>query len=205
MTVPLEPLLHPVRIADLRPTQMTVGLEEVALKRVEWRSRVERDGAEYLGRHMIPVVVGPKQRFHLIDHHHLARALFEEGVEHVLVRIEADLHRLSGGAFDTFMENRNWVHPYDADGKRRPCGEMPKHIGKLTDDPYRSLAGAVRRAGGCAKDETPYAEFLWADYLRRKLRRKDIEKGIGPILDKAVRLARSRDADYLPGWAGQEN
>ena len=36
----VEPLLHPVEIATLRPTQMTVGYREVARKRVEWRRRV---------------------------------------------------------------------------------------------------------------------------------------------------------------------
>jgi len=30
----------------------------------------------------------------------------------------------------------------------------------LVDDPYRSLAGALRQTGGYGKDVTPYAEFL---------------------------------------------
>ena len=36
-----EPLLKPVPIAELRPTQMTVGYREVAEKRRRWR---EYDG-----------------------------------------------------------------------------------------------------------------------------------------------------------------
>ena len=56
----IEPALHPVAIIDLRPTQMTVGLREVAEKRRLWRERAERDGPEFLGRHMIPVLKGPK-------------------------------------------------------------------------------------------------------------------------------------------------
>ena len=39
MTYNVEPLLHPVEITTLRPTQMTVGLSEVARKRSEWRKR----------------------------------------------------------------------------------------------------------------------------------------------------------------------
>ena len=78
-----EPALHPVRIDDLRPTQMTVGYREVARKRREWRERAEDEGGEYLGRHMIPVVLGPKDRLWVIDNHHLARALHEEGVDNV--------------------------------------------------------------------------------------------------------------------------
>ena len=73
-----EPILTPVPIASLRPTQITVGLREVERKRLQWRGEGERGGA-YLGRHMIPVVLGPKRRPYVIDHHHLARALHDEG------------------------------------------------------------------------------------------------------------------------------
>ena len=38
----------------------------------------------------------------------------------------------------------------------------------LVDDPFRSLAGELRRVGGYAKDTTPFSEFLWADFLRRR-------------------------------------
>ncbi|MBS0475662.1 MAG: chromosome partitioning protein ParB, partial [Proteobacteria bacterium] len=42
MSNPIEPLLHPVAIRDLRPTQMTVGIFEVEQKRAEWRARQQR-------------------------------------------------------------------------------------------------------------------------------------------------------------------
>jgi len=70
-----EPILIPVPIAELRPTQITVGMREVAEKRKHWRERADRDGGEFLGRHMIPVLLGSKQPHFVIDHHHLARAL----------------------------------------------------------------------------------------------------------------------------------
>ena len=67
------PALHPVEISVLRPTQMTVGLREVQRKRADWRKRAERDGPDFLGSHMIPVILGPKSVPYVIDHHHLAR------------------------------------------------------------------------------------------------------------------------------------
>ena len=76
-----EPILKTVAITDLRPTQMTVGIREVKEKRKRWRDESKSKGAEFLGKHMIPVVLGPKDRHYVIDHHHLARALHEEGVE----------------------------------------------------------------------------------------------------------------------------
>jgi hypothetical protein len=57
-----EPILHPVDINDLRPTQITVGMREVKAKRKAWRRRESEGGAEFLGRHMIPVILGPKNR-----------------------------------------------------------------------------------------------------------------------------------------------
>src|ERR1700730_19315886 len=74
MTMPnvREPLLNPVPITELRPTQITVGMREVKAKRKHWREQVDGKGAEFLGKHMIPVILGPKQRHYVIDHHHLA-------------------------------------------------------------------------------------------------------------------------------------
>lgn len=198
----VEPVLVPVRIDDLRPTQMTVGYREVARKRREWREIAESDGALYLGRHMIPVVCGPKRHLWVIDNHHLARALHEEGVEEVLVRIVADLSRLQNRLFTTFMDNKNWLHPFDDEGHRRDLKHLPRHIGKLADDPYRSLAGELRRAGGYAKDQTPYSEFLWADFLRRHVKRDKVEKHFEEAVAQALAIAHMPKAAYLPGWAG---
>lgn len=197
-----EPILHAVPIGDLRPTQMTVGFREVEAKRREWRRKHGEHAREFLGRHMIPVLKGPKDRLYVIDHHHLARALHEEGVADVLVNTVSDLSALGKDAFWVVCEHRGWVHPYDADGVRHPCGALPKRIADLKDDPYRSLAGELRRAGGFAKDVTPFAEFLWADFLRRRIPRKQATGAFEAALQTALELARSGDAGYLPGWSG---
>ena len=34
-----EPILHPIPILSLRPTQMTVGMREVKEKRKRWREK----------------------------------------------------------------------------------------------------------------------------------------------------------------------
>lgn len=196
-----EPKLRPVRVADLRPTQMTVGYREVAEKRRHWR-QVEHHGGTFLGEHMIPVLLGPKSRRYVIDHHHLARALFEEGVEEVAATVVLDLSMLDQDAFWTYVDNRGWCHPYDADGRRCGFDVIPKSLKALKDDPFRSLAGELRRAGGYAKDTTPFSEFLWADFLRRRMKAKDVNDDFGAALTKALKLAKSTKAGYLPGWCG---
>lgn len=197
-----EPILHPIAIEDLRPTQITVGMREVAAKRQAWRAKGMVEGGKFLGSHMIPVILGPKDRRYVIDHHHLARALHAEGVRDVLVTVIADLRRLDTDAFWFFLDNHNWMHPFDADGRRRGHDAIPKSVADLVDDPFRSLAGELRLRGGYAKDSTPFSEFLWADFLRRRIRRKAVEKDFDAALEQALSLARSEEADHMPGWCG---
>jgi hypothetical protein len=199
-----EPILKPVPIDELRPTQITVGFREVAEKRREWRDRSDARAGEYLGRHMVPVVIGPKARYYLTDHHHLALALHLEKQSEVLVNVIADLSGLAKSSFWTYLDNRAWCHPYDARGVRRGFDDIPKGVSDLVDDPYRSLAGELRRAGGFAKDTTPFSEFLWADFLRPRIRRKQIEARFTAALERALTLARSEEAGYLPGWCGPQ-
>jgi hypothetical protein len=197
-----EPVLHPVPIADLRPTQMTVGFREVEEKRRQWRAEAETKQPEFLGRHMIPVIMGPKNRPYVIDHHHLARALHDEGVENILTNVVADLSALTKESFWVVVDNRGWCHPYDADGVRRDFADIPASVDNLADDPFRSLAGELRRAGGFAKDTTPFSEFIWADFLRRRVKRKLVEDDFEAAIAQALRLAKSLEAGYLPGWCG---
>jgi len=201
----LEPQLDPIRITALRPTQMTVGFREVERKRLAWRRRAQGDRPDFLGEHMIPAVIGPGRRIYVIDQHHLVRALHEEGVSHVLVSVVADLADLKKPLFWTYMDKRNWLHPFDAEGTRHGDDKIPKKIEDLTDDPYRSLAGELRRVGGYAKVDTPYSEFLWADFLRDRISRKLIDRDFERALAEALDLAHRKHADYLPGWCGPDD
>ena len=95
-----EPILHPIPILSLHPTQMTVGMREVKEKRKRWREhKSKKKQAELLGKHTIPVVLGPDQRHYVVDHHHLARSLHEEGIKDILVTIIADLTMVDRDAF----------------------------------------------------------------------------------------------------------
>lgn len=201
-----EPILQPVPILSLRPTQMTVGMREVNEKRKRWRAhKSKRKQAELLGKHMIPVVLGPDKQHYVVDHHHLARALHEEGVKDVLVSVIADLTMVDKAAFWNVLDHRRWAYPYDAKGERRHFRDIPKSITGLKDDPFRSVAGEIRRAGGYAKDTTPFSEFLWADLFRRRMSRKDVENDFARAVEKALAIAKSKDAIYLPGWCGPES
>ena len=202
MTSPTHPHFVEARLLDLRPTQMTAGFVEVALKRREWAQLSKKDRKERLASHWFPAVLGPRGRSYIVDHHHLGLALHEEGVERVKLMVLDDLSYLATTIFWRVMEQRNWVHPFDASGKRRPYADIPARITELSDDPHRSLAGMLRSAGGFAKDASPFAEFLWADYLRPHISRSQIRKTLAAALREAQGLAKSPLARYLPGWSG---
>jgi hypothetical protein len=197
-----DPILKPVDIADLRPTQITVGMREVKAKQKGWREKKGKKGGEFLGKHMIPVILGPNDRHYVIDHHHLARALHEEGVKNVLVTVVANLSMVDRDTFWTFLDNRSWMHPFDDKGRRRHYKDIPKSVRDLVDDPFRSLAGELRRAGGFAKDTTPFSEFLWADFLRRRIKRRLVEHDFDRAIITAMKFAKSQEAIFLPGWCG---
>ena len=190
------------KLLDLHPTQMTAGLAEVALKRREWAGLSKKSRKELLSSHWFPAVLGPRGRSYIVDHHHLGLALHEEGVERVKLMVLDDLSYLSPTIFWRVMEQRNWVHPFDDKGERRPYVDIPTCLTDLRDDPYRSLAGMLRTAGGYAKDSSPFAEFLWADYLRPHVTRAQIRKDLALALREAQGLAKSPLARYLPGWSG---
>jgi hypothetical protein len=195
------PLVEMVSVLDLRPTQMTYGKREVDEKRSRWREKDKGKSGLYLGTHMVPVIKGWKERLYIIDHHHLARALFDEGIDKITTTIIGDLSKLEKDLFWYVMEHRNWAHPYSF-GVRHSYDDLPKSVEDLKDDPFRSLAGEIRRAGGYAKDTTPFSEFLWANYLRHRMKLRDVEKDFDKSLKKAIKIVREVEAHFLPGWCG---
>jgi hypothetical protein len=101
------------------------------------------------------------------------------------------------------MEFRAWSHPYDDRGNRCSYKDMPQRLADLQDDPYRSLAGLVRNAGGFAKDQAPFVEFLWADFFRPLIAARLIKQDLTRATRLGLKLARSAAARYLPGWSGR--
>jgi hypothetical protein len=197
-----HPNLVDADLAKLRPTQMTAGFAEVARKRAQWARMAGKARRDLLASHWFPAVLGPRGRYHIVDHHHLGLALLQEGVERVKVMVLADLSYLVPAIFWRVMEQRSWAHPFDQTGDRCSYEAIPTRIPRLVDDPYRSLAGLLRAAGGYAKDTSPFAEFLWADYFRQHITREQITKSMDPSLREALGLAKSPLARYLPGWSG---
>jgi hypothetical protein len=198
-----NPSLARVHLARLRPTQLTVGYGEVEQKAPHWARLGKKQLKIEIEHHVFPAVLGPGREYYIVDHHHLGIALIEEGIQEVLVAVLDDLSWLEPSIFWRTMEFRSWSHPYDNRGKRRDYRDMPQRLTQLEDDPYRTLAGLVRGAGGFAKDQAPFVEFLWADFFRPHVDARMIKKYPRRATREGLRLARSKEARYLPGWSGK--
>jgi hypothetical protein len=192
--------LHECEIDRLRPTQITVGMIEVDDKRKHIERLGHHERKKYLAERPIPAVFGPEGKLYITDHHHLARALWEAKVEAGLFWVEADFSDFDRESFWAEMDAHHWVHPVDTAGKRLAPDTLPKHIKGLVDDPYRSLAGYVRNAGGFQKTATAFAEFLWADFFRRHIRIGPTREEFDAAVRRGLELAHSAAARHLPGF-----
>ncbi|WP_108648293.1 ParB-like protein [Polynucleobacter rarus] len=195
---------HLVKIAldEIKPTQATVGYQEVIAKRKEWADLTEKKRAGLIDTHWFPSIIGPNKQYYIVDHHHLGLALHQEGQQTVLLTVLKDLSWLDLEIFWKVMEFSQWVHPYDAKGNRLDYQSLPKHVSELKDDPYRSLAGLARNKGAYAKEDTPFAEFMWADYFRLHIKAKTIKESMDKAIVLALDCAKKTEASYLPGWSG---
>ena len=198
------PKVQDIVINELRPTQITVGMIEVAEKQrqiMEMMRHHPHRLRQYLVDHAIPTVAGYNGHYFLVDHHHLGRALWEAGVESGPFEVIGDLSALEKDEFWREMDRLGWVHPYDETGRKRDFSEIPHHVKSLRDDPYRSLAAYVRNAGGYAKTPAPFAEFVWADYFRKRIEAAALAKHrFEAAIGRGIALARHAAAAHLPGY-----
>ncbi|MDQ7976018.1 ParB/Srx family N-terminal domain-containing protein [Paraburkholderia sp. SARCC-3016] len=190
-------------LASLKPTQITVGMQYVALKVLDTRRREGAARRALLERHPLPCVRAPDGSVYVVDHHHWARAWFECGIDTVPVRFALEVKAHSMPSFWRKMERRNWLHPFDAHGRRRDVSELPGSIAMMRDDPYQSLAALARQCGAYRKSRERYSSFVWADFLREHVRLPGNDKvSLLAALVMCAKVARSRKARRLPGYAG---
>lgn len=197
-------LERPIRVplAMLRPTQATVGMRAVVHKhakvtrRLDKRRRLER----FLDERPIPSILGPGGQLFIIDHHHLSLALWLAEIESALVTVLDDLSALPLAGFWRHMELNGRLYPFDEAGARLAPSKLPRTLIQLRPDLYRDLAWSVRERGGFEKSCTPFAEFRWAEFFRRRIAAEAVATDYAWAVDRAMALARTRSAASLPGF-----
>ena len=159
---------------------------------------------DYIDDNPVPVVVGHDENLYVVDHHHFLVVCYHVGVQKVRVKMVKDVSKskMSYVAFWKWMFRTRNAYPYCQFGEGpREALYLPRDIRGLADDPYRSLAWFVRKAGGFENSDRNFAEFTWANFFRRrKLLDTFGPAGMSKALVKAVALAQSPAAKLLPGF-----
>jgi hypothetical protein len=185
---------------------MTVGMIQVRGKVDDLKAKKKL--YKYLENHPEPVTIGPSDALYITDHHHLAVALLNMRVKNTYCQIKENRNNQAMEAFWIGMVKDGKAWPVDAKGEQRSPDAIPASVSGLQDDPYRSLAGGVRRACGFKKTTEDFAEFKWADFFRKTnspetdqpITTQLIQADMGAAVDKAMAIARSTAAKDLPGY-----
>lgn len=160
-----------IHLSELRPTQIAVGMQQVRKKADKLSRMFKNERRVFLEARPVPCIKGPDDNLYIIDHHHLCRAAQMVGEKKVFVKIVQDWSNFEEeSTFWKAMYDQNYIWPYDEYGNRVELSVMPlmlpRSIELLKNDPYRSVAGILRKRGVYEKDWTPFSEFKWANTLR---------------------------------------
>lgn len=195
------PKLVKITLAETRPTQSVVGMEEVHIRRQLIEKAANGGKAAltaYLRENPGSVIRGPFGQLYLIDGHHFARALEDAGIEEMYVAIEKDWSHKKPTEFweKMIQKERVYLKKFGKDLKSQ--AELPEHIAQLEDDPYRSLAWLLKKRGAYENLDMPFQEFIYADYLRDKV---EIDFSTPDAVEKTVREGERaiKKAKFLPG------
>ena len=188
-------------VLNLRPTQFALGLREVEARVKKFKKMTSKQRKRYLADRPVQVVVGPRKIHYIIDRHHLVRACWEANIKKVPVEIRSNLSDLDPKNFWKIMNISRWMHLCDQFGCNgyKPH-QLPLDVRGLADDPYRSLAWAVREIGGYDKVFIPFAEFKWANYFRKKIDIETIRYDFEGAVKQALKACKNKAASTLPGY-----
>lgn len=190
---------------NLHPCQFQVG-ELVIQNKISTLKKLKRKGfQEYLKSKVIPVIIGPDQKYWMIDRHHTSLALIKYRQERSLDGFKVNFEvreDWSNLAFDQFfkrMLDSKYIYSKRNGGDIDPS-ELPGNLDQLSDDPFRSLSWLLREAGAYSKVSVPFLEFFWGDFLRKILVLNDniINK---KVVKKAIKLI-FKDQHELANFPG---
>ncbi|MGY3898955.1 chromosome partitioning protein ParB [Aeromonas veronii] len=193
-----------IGIDALHPTQGGVGQIQVDETQATLAGMSAKQLDKLMKKKEIPVVIAPDGSYWLVDRHHLTKALWQQGVKDARVKV---IGRLQDKAnFWSQMQNNHWAWLKDEKGQPLTPEQLPTSIDKLSDYPYRTLAGLLQNAGYFRKDKQIYfVEFAWASWLGKQMQWMPVDSAnLAARLQQAKRLACGSDAKDLPGYPGKQ-
>jgi hypothetical protein len=192
-----------VAIDQLHPTQLTYGAIEVERRAAKIADMDAAERRSYLKEHVVPLVVGPQGVFYVTDHHHFAMAYAQIVGDSavVLATIQENWGTLDPAVFWPKMADAQYTYLFDEHGEGpMTLAALPQDVFGLRDDPFRSLAWGVKKAGGYQDSTVPHADFQWANFLRTRFAADTVRGDFDTTVERAVDAAHSASARDLPGY-----
>ena len=185
-----------LQVDKVHPTQFSVGSVALGCKAASISKKSRKKLKKYLHarKNLIPVVVGPSGNFYITDRHHFSTALYraessawgnQQKILQILIVENYNNKYTSWGQFWEAMQKQG--RSYNFDNKGVPdmnYALLPKTVGGLLNDPYRTLSLWVRESCGYVKKgkkqcddfrtnhphKAPlFMELYWGDFFRHHL------------------------------------
>ena len=217
-------------LSNLRACQQVVGSKEIEIRLNEllgpfgldyetYRELLPTDPAarkvlnsrelsEWIESKPLRVIAVSDEDLRLIDGHHMARILHLLGKQEAKVIVyfdEAFLELSEDEIWNLFKQN-GWIHLRDRDRNSIHPHEIPRFIGDLNDDPFRSLAWMLKKLKAFKKTGVSFQEFIWADFLHKEFAEQGLEfdfssrEGYRNALKQSVEIIAQKSEDLeLPG------
>ncbi len=194
-----------VSLNEIHPTQAFIGLDQIPDKVRKILKKYKKDSLDdYLKEKWTPAILGPDQKYWIIDHHHLSFALLKADIPKEKKRLYLKIiHDWSNKNWNTFaqeMEREKFLYLKDDNFNTLNFQDIPENIESLKDNPYRSLAYFAREEGCFDKVDIPFLEFTWAEFFYLQSIRINSDRNYQRALKAALELCHSREASNLPGF-----
>jgi len=200
-------------------------MDEIYAKVKRLKAKSVDNLKDYLTLRPIPIIIGNKGQFYLIDHH-LTYTVWQAFKDIYLpVEVVKNWTQIEGYHFWKAMVKHNNLYPFAGDGAGPlPPDKLKGHIEDLENDIFRSLSWVVRSNYGYLKtmDNAIFTEFKWGNFSRERISfnmqmkhnqdirkltltkiRADDEGDYEKLISLALSLAKSKEAAELPGYRGQ--
>lgn len=188
-------------LSNLRACQQVIGSKEIEIRLNEflgpfgldyetYRELLPTDPAvrkvldsrelsEWIETKPLRVIAVSDEDLRVIDGHHMARILYLLGKQEAKVIVyfdEAFLELSENEIWNLFKQN-GWIHLRDRDRNSIHPHEIPRFIGDLNDDPFRSLAWMLKKLKTFKKTGVSFQEFIWADFLHSEFVEQGLDVG----------------------------
>lgn len=167
-----------------------------------------QDLSEWVESKPLRVIAVSDEDLRVIDGHHMARILYLLGKQEakVIIYFDETFQDLSEDEIWNLFRQNGWIHLRDKDRNSIHPDEIPRFIGDLNDDPFRSLAWMLKKLKAFKKTGVSFQEFIWADFLHSEFAEQGLDfdfssrEGYRDALKESVEIIAQKSEDLeLPG------